>query len=90
MRSDEHRLIVPRYVERNLLGAGLGPRAEDWRWDSLWARMRGEDAIKTVLSPWPVERPLDWTERVNAALSARELRRVRASIERGQPYGSDD
>jgi putative transposase len=89
VQSDEHLLTVLRYVERNALGAGLVARAEDWRWGSLWARRRGDKALKAVLSPWPVERPRGWTDRVNAPLSARELARLRASIERGRPFGDD-
>jgi putative transposase len=49
--------------------------------------MHGEDAIKATVSPWPVERPVDWTDRVNAPLSAKEFGRVRVSIERGRPFG---
>jgi putative transposase len=89
VQSDEHLLTVLRYVERNALGAGLVARAEDWRWSSLWARRRGDKALKAILSPWPVERPRDWTARVNAPLGARELARLRVSIERGRPYGDD-
>src|SRR5271157_3579890 len=76
--------------ERNAVGAGLVARAEHWRWSGLWARMHGEDAIKAILSPWPVERPVDWTDRVNAPLSAKEFGRVRVSIERGRPHGEDE
>jgi SnoaL-like domain len=50
----------------------------------------GEQAIKASLSPWPVERPANWTARVNTPLTAKELDRVRVSIERGRPYGGDD
>jgi len=46
--------------------------------------------IKAILSPWPVERPVDWTDRVNAPLSVKELGRVRVSIERGRPFGEDE
>ena len=52
--------------------------------------MHGEDAIKAILSPWPVERPVDWTDRVNAPLCAKEFGRVRVSIERGRPFGEDE
>ena len=46
--------------------------------------------IKAMLSPWPVERPVDWTDRgVNAPLSAKELARLRVSIERGRPFGEE-
>ncbi len=90
VQSDEHLLTVLRYIERTAVGAGLVARAEHWRWSGLWARMHGEDAIKAILSPWPVERPVDWTDRVNAPLSAKEFGRVRVSIERGRPFGEDE
>jgi putative transposase len=90
VQRDEHLLSVLRYVERNALGAGLVERAEDWRWGSLWARRRGDKSLKALLSPWPVERPRDWVARVNAPLSARELGRLRVSIERGRPFGGDE
>ena len=90
VQSDEHLLTVLRYIEWKAVGAGLVARAEHWRWSSLWARMHGEDAIKAILAPWPVERPVDWTDRVNAPLSAKEFGRVRVSIERGRPFGEDE
>jgi hypothetical protein len=40
-------------------------------------------------SPWPVERPANWTARVNAPLTTTESDRVRVSIERGRPYGDE-
>jgi hypothetical protein len=40
-------------------------------------------------SPWPVERPANWTARVNAPMTTKELDRVRVSIERGRPYGEE-
>lgn len=89
VQSDDHLLTVLRYVERNALGAGLVERAEHWRWGGLWARVHGDDALEAILSPWPVERPKDWLRRVNAPLSAKELRRLRLSLQRGQPYGEE-
>ena len=56
---------------------------------SLGARMQGDDAIKGMLSPWPVARPKDWIARVNVSLSATELDRIRVSVDRGRPYGGD-
>jgi putative transposase len=78
------------YVERNALGAGLVARAEQWRFSGLWARMHGDNAIQAVLSAWPVKRPVDWTDRVNSPLSAKELRRLKPSLERGRPFGEDE
>ena len=90
MQCDDHLLSLLRYVERNPLSAGLVERAELWRWSSLWSRAHGDKAVKALLSPWPVERPANWTVRVNAPLTAKELDRVRVSIARGRPYGADD
>lgn len=89
VQSDDHVLTVLRYVERSALAAGLVERAERWRWGGLWARRHGDEAIKAILSAWPVERPKDWVRRVNAPLSAQELRRLRTSVERDRPYGED-
>lgn len=80
-------LTVCRYVERNALRANLVGRAEDWRWGSLAARRaRGED--RPVLTPWPIERPRDWTARVNRPFGPKEEETIQRSIQRGQPFGS--
>jgi putative transposase len=76
VQSDDHLLTVLRYIERNAVGAGLVARAEHWRWSGLWARMHGEDAIKAILQGHLSalaggKRPVDWTDRVNAPLSAK-------------------
>jgi putative transposase len=89
VQRDEHLLTLCRYIERNPVSAGLVRKAEQWHFSSLWARTQGDDAIKGLLSPWPVERPADWTVRVNTALSGKELDRIRASALRGRPYGGD-
>ncbi len=87
VQGDEHLLTVLRYVERNAVAARRVARAEDWRWSGLWARNHGDDAIQAILSPWPLKRPVNWTDRVNAPLSAKELARLRVSVARGQPFG---
>ncbi len=87
VQSDEHFLTVCRYVERNALRAGLVDRAEDWRWGSLGARRAG-DGDRPALTRWPIERPRDWTARVNRPFGPEEEEAVRRSIERGQPFGS--
>src|SRR3989304_5491880 len=38
VQTDEHFLMLCRYVERNPLRANLVERAEQWPWSSLWAR----------------------------------------------------
>ena len=85
VQSGDQLLSLLRYVERNPLSAGLVEKAQLWQWGSLWSRVHGDAAIKAALSPWPVGRPANWTARVNAPLTAKELDRLRPSLERVGP-----
>jgi putative transposase len=51
--------------------------------------MHGPKEVRAILSPWPVDRPADWTEHVNAALTGKEVECVEVSERRGRPYGGD-
>ena len=86
VENDGHFLALGRYVERNAKSAGLVERAEGWRWSGLWRRIHQLD--DWLESDWPVERPEDWIERVNLALTGTELAAIRTSIRRGRPLGS--
>lgn len=88
VQSDEHFLTVCRYVERNALRANLVERAEDWGWGSLAARRAKGGAERPALTAWPIERPRDWTARVNRAFGPQEEEAITRSIRRGQPLGS--
>jgi len=90
IEEDLHLLSVCRYVERNALSAGLVKRAQDWRWSSLFVRQHGTKEMKGILSPWPVDRPLDWVRQVNAPLTAKEMDALKPSLQRGRPYGDSD
>jgi putative transposase len=83
--EDEYFLTLCRYVEANATRAKLADRAEQWRWCGLWRRANPRDDI--VLSPWPVDRPRNWTSLVNSNLSQEALRDVRGCVERGRPLG---
>jgi putative transposase len=87
IEEDESLLKVVRYVERNALRANLVARAQDWRWCSLWRRLKGDK--ESLLSTWPVEMPSDWVSRVNEAQSPVEVEALRNSVNRGTPYGSE-
>ena len=91
VQSDEHFLTVCRYVERNALRANLVKRAQDWNWSSLSARhrLRKHDEDRPELTRWPIERPRDWTARVNRSFGREAEEAVRRSIQRGQPFGSE-
>jgi putative transposase len=87
--SDEHLLTVARYVERNAVGAGLVERAKLWPYGSLRAWLQAEDSTREILAEWPLERPADWVQRVNTPLSGGKLKRLRCSVVRGRPFGTD-
>ena len=76
-----------RYVERNALRANLVPRAETWRWGSLWHRVHGTSA--GMLDDGPVALPAGWVEQVNAAQTELELTSLRRALIRGSPFGGE-
>ena len=87
VQDDRYFLAVCRYVERNALRANLVPRAEDWRWSSLWRRVRGDTEQRRLLDPWPVDAPADYVRWVYEPQSQEELDAIRQSVKRGTPYG---
>ena len=86
IQQDEHFLTVLRYVERNPLRAKLVRRAENWEWSSL--RLRQPDSHNVLLAGPPVPLPSRWTRLVNEPQTEAEQAAVRASIERGTPFGT--
>ncbi|MHB1158142.1 MAG: transposase [Phycisphaerales bacterium] len=89
VQTDAHFLTVMRYVERNALRAGLVESAEQWRWGSLWRRVNSRVVVEDApaLSEGPVDRPGNWTRRVNQAETEQELEALRHCVRRGRPYG---
>ena len=87
VQGDGHFYTLCRYVERNALRAGLVPRAEDWRWGSLARQLAPAPAPGPALDAWPIDRPTDWVERVNAALGPLDEEAMRRAVRRGQPFG---
>ena len=84
IQEDEHLLTVLRYVERNALRANLVKCAEDWRWSSLWHRVRGD---LTVVDQGPLVLPANWLLHVQSAQTEAELAALRRSVLRGNPFG---
>jgi putative transposase len=87
IQQDEHLLTVLRYIERNPLRAGLVPRAEDWLWSSL--RGRGEVKEGVLVDASPVGLPRQWAQWVNGPMTEVEVERLRRSVNRGTPFGTE-
>ena len=64
-------------------------RADQWRYSSLWRRLNGTPEQRKILSDWPLPRPRSWLQYVNQAQSEAELKAIRLSVQRGQPYGGE-
>jgi len=88
VQSDDHFYAVARYVERNALRANLVPRAQQWRWSSVWRRRHGDSSARALLSPWPLPMPQDWLRRLNRPQSQAEVESLRVALRRGSPYGN--
>ena len=84
VESDEHFLIVARYIHANPLRAGLVKQAGDWRWSDMAGRLSAE----LPTSAWPIERPRQWPRLVNGPLEQEQAAAIATSIERGSPFGS--
>ncbi len=89
VEADQGLEAICRYVERNALSAGLVERAEDWKWSSLWRRLRGREKKRSILSDWPIPTPTDWIDWVNQPMTPRELERIHTSLKRSRPLGSN-
>jgi putative transposase len=79
IQEDEHLLTVLRYVLLNPCRARLVETPWAWRWSSLW--------FDSMLSAWPVAPPVDLRRWLAAALDDDNEAAVRASIQRGTPFG---
>ena len=88
VQEDGHFLTVCRYVEANALRWPLVKKAGKWPWSSLWAYQH--KTAEPRPEPWPVRRPAKWESVVQAAMPDDELERVRTSLRRGRPFGSED
>jgi putative transposase len=86
IQAGEHLATVLRYVEGNPARARLAGRAERWKWSSLAAWLAGDPLLyRGRLSP----RGEDWLERVRQPLSSGDLTRLRESVKRERPFGTD-
>ena len=87
MAEDGYFLTLCRYVEANPVRAKLVERADQWRWSGFGRRAPRKNDLS--LSPWPIERPRNWTILVNGEQSSEELKTVRTCVSRGRPLGPE-
>ncbi len=87
IQDDDHLATVLRYVERNPVRAELVSRAEHWKWSSLPGWLAGDPRLYRGNPP---PRRSAWLDHVNQALSAVDLQKLRESVARERPFGSQE
>ncbi len=87
VQDGAHVTTILRYVERNPVRAKLVKSPERWKWSSLPGWL-ARDPLLWRGTPSP--RGRSWLKRVNTALSADDLQRVRISVARERPFGDPD
>ena len=73
--------------EQNPVRAHLVARVEDCRWSS--ARVWSESLRGPRVEAGPIARPAPWLDWVNGPLEEMEVQRVRQSVKRNAPFGSE-
>jgi putative transposase len=89
VEKSEYLTTLIRYVEQNPLRAKLVKRAEDWRYSSLYRRMKGTPKQKKLLAKLPVELPHQYLKEVNTIYNEEVLETIRHSVQKGTPMGGE-
>jgi putative transposase len=81
IQQDGHLLTVIRYILRNPVRARLVTRVMEWPWTSL--------RFPQLIDPMPIETPTNWNHWLDEPLFDHELKTLRTSVNRQQPFGSE-
>jgi putative transposase len=86
--DEEHLAAALRYVALNPVRARLVERAQDWRWSSTRAHLRGKDDGITALRPIRDRFP-HFADLLASEPEADLFERLRAAESIGRPLGDD-
>lgn len=87
VQTDEHLSTMLRYVQRNPVRANLVRKASQWQHGGLWTRRHETEAMRSLLSDWPIDVPRNWEAWVNQPQTEAEVEALREHIRRSRPYG---
>lgn len=90
VETDVYLATLIRYVEQNPLRAKLVKQAQDWKWSSLWKREYGSKEQQKLLSDLPIDLPDNYLEIVNTLPDTEKIEKIRRSVNKGAPLGSDE
>jgi putative transposase len=86
--DEAHLAAALRYVSLNPVRARLVQRAQDWRWSSTRAHLRGKEDGVTTLKPIRDRFP-DFADLLANGPDAHVFERLRAAASVGRPVGDD-
>jgi putative transposase len=89
VENDAHLWTLLAYVERNPLRAGLVKSLKDWPWSSYYKRKFGTPLQKKLLATNSITWPNNYEELLNSTEEKEKLDKIRNSVNRGKPYGSN-
>ena len=89
--DEKHFWAAMLYVERNPVRARLTEHAEQWKWSSAQAHLKGANAGLLDLVPWRARHtPESWKLYLDNGLhDAALIERIRDATQRGQPLGDE-
>jgi putative transposase len=90
IEEDQHLTTLIRYVEQNPLRATLVQQAQDWKYSSLYRRLRGTPKQKKLLAKLPTPLPHNYLKEVNTFYTEETLTELRTSVQKGIPYGDEE
>ncbi|HEX4621634.1 MAG TPA: hypothetical protein VH208_08710, partial [Myxococcaceae bacterium] len=77
------------FVERNPVRRQAAAQAQRWRWGSCFVRDSRGHELRPLLADWPVPRPRNWPDLVNAPQPPEEEAAMKLHITRGRPLGNE-
>lgn len=89
VEKDEYLTTLIRYVEQNPLRAKLVNHAEDWKYSSLYRRLKGTPKQQKLLAKLPTALPHNYLKEVNTIYNEDVLNMIRRSVQKGTPLGSE-
>jgi putative transposase len=87
--NDNYLLALIKYVERNSVRAKLVGLCEDWQWGSAWRRTNGNKEQMKLLDESPTPFPENYQQWINTPDKEEDLLNIRASLNKGVPYGRE-
>jgi putative transposase len=85
--DEEHLLAALRYVSLNPVRAGLARRAQDWKWSSARAHLKGKDDGLTLPAP-ALDRSPDFASLLKGPPPEELFEALRRAELTGRPLGS--